>query len=59
LRERRTSPDIAGDTANAKALINLTWGQMIDPASPFYTGTFWENTLSVQAPASQRRRHTT
>jgi hypothetical protein len=33
----------AGDTADAEQLIELTWGQMIDPADPFYTGTFWEN----------------
>jgi alpha-L-rhamnosidase len=33
---------IANDATDAQALIKLTWSQMIDPAGPFYTGTFWE-----------------
>jgi alpha-L-rhamnosidase-like protein len=34
---------LAGDTADAEQLINLTWDQMIDPDNPFFTGTMWEN----------------
>jgi len=34
---------LAGDTADAEQLLNLTWDQMIDPGNPFYTGTMWEN----------------
>jgi alpha-L-rhamnosidase-like protein len=34
---------LAGDTADAEHLLNLTWDQMADPGNPFYTGTFWEN----------------
>jgi hypothetical protein len=34
---------LAGDTADAEHLLDLTWNQMINPQGPFYTGTFWEN----------------
>jgi hypothetical protein len=34
---------LAGDTSDAERLLSLTWDQMIDPRSPFYTGTMWEN----------------
>ena len=34
---------LAGDTADAEHLLNLTWDQMIDPRNPFFTGTMWEN----------------
>jgi hypothetical protein len=34
---------LAGDTAGAEELLRLTWNQMIDPRSPFFTGTLWEN----------------
>jgi Bacterial alpha-L-rhamnosidase C-terminal domain/Bacterial alpha-L-rhamnosidase 6 hairpin glycosidase domain len=34
---------LAGNTADAEQLLNLTWDQMIDPENPFYTGTMWEN----------------
>lgn len=30
------------DTAGAFDLMSRTWGTMIDPANPLYTGTFWE-----------------
>ncbi|MDZ5664058.1 alpha-L-rhamnosidase C-terminal domain-containing protein [Nocardioides sp. S-58] len=30
------------DTAGAFDLMRRTWGTMIDPANPLYTGTFWE-----------------
>ncbi len=32
----------AGDTAGALALTKRMWAQMVDPNSPFYTGTLWE-----------------
>jgi hypothetical protein len=32
----------SGDTAGALDLMNRTWGQMIDPTNPLYTGAFWE-----------------
>ncbi|MET8592844.1 alpha-L-rhamnosidase C-terminal domain-containing protein [Streptomyces sp. NPDC005078] len=32
----------SGDTAGALDLMNRTWGQMIDPQNPLYTGAFWE-----------------
>ncbi|MER5688624.1 alpha-L-rhamnosidase C-terminal domain-containing protein [Streptomyces sp. NPDC002205] len=31
-----------GDTAGALDLMGRTWGQMVDPANPLYTGAFWE-----------------
>jgi hypothetical protein len=31
-----------GDTAGALDLTRLTWGQMVDPADPLYTGGLWE-----------------
>jgi hypothetical protein len=34
---------LAGDAAGAEELLRLTWNQMIDPKSPFFTGTLWEN----------------
>jgi Bacterial alpha-L-rhamnosidase C-terminal domain/Bacterial alpha-L-rhamnosidase 6 hairpin glycosidase domain len=34
---------LTGDTADAEQLMHLTWGQMIDPGNPFFTGTMWEN----------------
>ena len=30
------------DTAGAFDLMRRTWGTMIDPANPLYTGAFWE-----------------
>ncbi|MFE4684018.1 alpha-L-rhamnosidase C-terminal domain-containing protein [Streptomyces sp. NPDC056721] len=32
----------SGDTAGALDLMDRTWGQMIDPKNPLYTGAFWE-----------------
>jgi alpha-L-rhamnosidase len=32
----------SGDTANALALTNTMWAQMVNPNGPFYTGTLWE-----------------
>jgi Bacterial alpha-L-rhamnosidase C-terminal domain/Bacterial alpha-L-rhamnosidase 6 hairpin glycosidase domain len=32
----------ADDTAGAFDLMRLTWGPMIDPSNPLYTGAFWE-----------------
>ena len=34
---------LAGDTADAEHLMDLTWDQMTDPRNPFFTGTMWEN----------------
>jgi len=34
---------LAGDAADAEALLHLTWDQMLDRRGPFFTGTFWEN----------------
>jgi Bacterial alpha-L-rhamnosidase 6 hairpin glycosidase domain/Bacterial alpha-L-rhamnosidase C-terminal domain len=32
----------AGDTAGALDLMRRTWGPMVDPANPLYTGGLWE-----------------
>ena len=32
----------SGDTAGALDLMQRTWGQMVDPDNPLYTGAFWE-----------------
>jgi hypothetical protein len=32
----------AGDTAGAIALMRRTWGPMVDPKNPLYTGGLWE-----------------
>ncbi len=31
-----------GDTGGALELMRRTWGPMVDPANPLYTGAFWE-----------------
>jgi alpha-L-rhamnosidase len=45
---------LAGDTADAEQLLALTWGQMIDPGNPFYTGTMWENLSPNGTPPKAR-----
>ncbi|ADJ47523.1 alpha-L-rhamnosidase [Amycolatopsis mediterranei S699] len=32
----------AGDTAGALDLVRRTWGPVVDPRNPLYTGAFWE-----------------
>jgi hypothetical protein len=44
----------AGDAAYAEQLTKLTWGQMIDPSSPYFTGTFWEN-IGIDGSATLSR----
>lgn len=36
----------AGDARGALALTHRTWDRMVDPAGPYYTGTFWEKMLA-------------
>ena len=45
---------LAGDTTDAERLLHLTWDQMIDPKSPFFTGTMWEN-IGVDGTATESR----
>lgn len=34
---------LANDPVDAEKLLRLTWNQMINPRSPYFTGAFWEN----------------
>jgi alpha-L-rhamnosidase len=45
---------LAGDTTDAERLLHLTWDQMINPKSPFFTGTMWEN-IGVDGTATESR----
>lgn len=50
---------VAGDTLGALGLLHRTWDRMVDPAGPYYTGTFWEKMLEdgtiADTPAATSR----